>query len=249
MDINWGLAAGGNNALATFQYGAQLGQQMTARRDQREQQNALLQMRQQEASEHAADRAATLADRQAGAAEKAQTRQRNDLPILDRLLTHATDETTYQQAKAAAERYGIDVSQAPPNFDPAWVQQQHQLVQAVQDPAKRDALSTAGKVAADMGLQPGTPEYTQAVHDIWVAGESKPYTGGRGETRLFIPKVGGVGQAAAPQEPPSEAIAELRQDPAAAAEFDEAFGAGAAARVLGQGGGGPRVTSTFLDGY
>jgi hypothetical protein len=44
----------------------------------------------------------------------------------------------------------------------------------------------------------------------------------------------------APQavSPPPEAIAELQADPSAAAEFDEAFGAGAAARVLGGGGAG-----------
>jgi hypothetical protein len=42
----------------------------------------------------------------------------------------------------------------------------------------------------------------------------------------------------APVAPPPEAIAELRADPSAAAEFDQVFGAGAAARALG-GQGGP----------
>lgn len=61
---------------------------------------------------------------------------------------------------------------------------------------------------------------------------------------------GGGDPSGGPQTtaPPAEAIEELRRDPSGAQEFDEVFGAGAAARVLGEGGGGGRVTSTFLDG-
>lgn len=61
---------------------------------------------------------------------------------------------------------------------------------------------------------------------------------------------GGDPTSGAPQTtaPPAEAIAELRRDPSGAAEFDEVFGVGAAARVLGEGGGGGRVTGNFLDG-
>lgn len=54
--------------------------------------------------------------------------------------------------------------------------------------------------------------------------------------------MGGGGQAstAAPSAsaPPAQAILELRSDPSAAAEFDQVFGAGSAARVLGKGGPG-----------
>lgn len=44
---------------------------------------------------------------------------------------------------------------------------------------------------------------------------------------------GGQVQHAAPSEPPAEAIAQLRSNPDAAAQFDEIFGPGAAARYLG----------------
>ena len=47
-----------------------------------------------------------------------------------------------------------------------------------------------------------------------------------------------AGQPQGAQEPPADAIADLRSDPTGAAEFDEVFGQGAAARYLGQGGAG-----------
>lgn len=112
----------------------------------------------------------------------------------------------------------------------------------LQTPEGEKALSTAGKQAVDMGYEPGTPEYAKVVRDIWTAGEAKPYVVG-GETRLYQPKIGGIGQAIG--SPPPEAIDELKRDPSAAAEFDEAFGAGAAARVLGQGGGVSNGTGGF----
>jgi len=129
-----------------------------------------------------------------------QTKQRQDLPVIGRLLDHAVDEPSYQQALAIGHRYGLDVSQAPPNYDPQWIGGLKQMVQALQTPQGQEALSTAGKQAVDMGYQPGTPEFTQAVHDIFVAGESKPYVVG-GETRLYTPKIGGPGQAVGGPQP------------------------------------------------
>lgn len=63
---------------------------------------------------------------------------------------------------------------------------------------------------------------------------------------------GGGGQASGAgqtTQPPAAAIEDLRANPATAAQFDEVFGAGAAARVLGNGGAGAsRVGSNFLVG-
>lgn len=56
-EINWGLA-GGNNALAHFQFGVGLGQQATAQRDARDQRNALLKIQQDESASRIADRTA-----------------------------------------------------------------------------------------------------------------------------------------------------------------------------------------------
>lgn len=47
MAVNWGLGVG-NNALANFQYGLQIGQGAAARRDEREHRNALLDLKRQE---------------------------------------------------------------------------------------------------------------------------------------------------------------------------------------------------------
>lgn len=69
-----------------------------------------------------------------------------------------------------------------------------------------------------------------------------PLPGGRafvGPRSEVVPTLGGGGQSSgAPQTmaPPAEAIADLKADPTGAAEFDEVFGAGAAARILGSGG-------------
>lgn len=175
--------------------------------------------------------------RMAQAEQQHVQQQQQQLPMMAKLLDHATDEASYAQALQMAQRYGLDVSGAPPQFDPQWVQETKQLVAAVQTPQGIEALSAAGKIAADMGLKPGTPQFNAAVHDIFIAQEAKPYTGAGGETRLYTPQIGGPGQMqGAPVAPPPEAIAELRQSPGTAAHFDEIFGQGAAARILGQGG-------------
>lgn len=59
---------------------------------------------------------------------------------------------------------------------------------------------------------------------------------------------GGGGQAStgAVAQPPAQAVMELRADPSAAAEFDQVFGAGSAARILGTGGpGAPQPRANF----
>jgi hypothetical protein len=123
-----------------------------------------------------------------------QQQHRADFPILGRLLDHATDEGTYQQALQAAHQYGIDVSTAPPNFDPNWVGQQKMILQAIQTPQGQEALSNAGKQATDMGYKPGTPEFTQVARQLVEAALAQPYTGSQGETRLYQPHLGAMGQ-------------------------------------------------------
>lgn len=172
---------------------------------------------------------------------QAQEQRRADLPLITRLVETSTDEATYQRNRAVAQEYGIDTSTLPPQFDPAWRDQQLMTLKALQDPSKAEALSTAGKQAVDMGYKPGTPEFNKMVQDIWTAGESKPYVVG-GETRLYTPKLGGQGQAVG-----SSALQPGH------VEDGYRFKGGNPAdhsswEPVAQGGGGARVTSGFLDG-
>lgn len=269
VDINWGLL-GGNNALSMFQVGNQLGAQIRERQDEKRSRNALMQIGgfgqppgglvatpQQQATTQALEQRAgalspwadlsredlgtamRLQGQQAQMARQQQEQRRADLPLLTRLVETATDEASYQRNRAVAQEYGIDTANLPPQFDPAWRDQQLSTLKALQDPAKTQALSAAGKIAIDMGLKPGTQEFEQTVREIWTSGEAKPYVVG-GETRLYTPKIGGGGQ--------------VQGGPAVGAVEDGyRFKGGNPAdpgawEPVGQGGGGARVTSGFLDG-
>jgi hypothetical protein len=195
---NWGLAGGGNNALAMFGVGAQMGQNLVDRREQREQKNALLAQRQQQID-------LQTRQQEQQAQQQQEQERRADLPMLGKLLDYAQDEPTYQQARQVAQQYGIDVTGIPETFgDGAWVTQQRQIVGMMQTPQGQEALSTAGKQAQDAGYRPGTPEFTGAVRQIITAGMAQPYTGAQGETRLYTPNVfggGGQVQGAQPYDP------------------------------------------------
>jgi hypothetical protein len=247
MDVNWSLLGGGNNALQMFDYGRKIGQETRAR--QREDQyrgaatvyakdpseqnlNALMPFAEPQ-------QVMQIAQQRQQAARKSQEQRRADLPLLTRLVETSTDEASYQRNRAVAQEYGIDTSTLPPQFDPAWRDQQLVTLKALQDPSKAEALSTAGKQAIDMGYKPGTPEFNQAVREIWQAGESKPYVVG-GETRLYTPKIGGQGQTMGGPQPGhiEDGYRFKGGNPADRNSWEP----------VGQGGGGARVTSSFLDG-
>lgn len=159
-------------------------------------------------------------------------KRRADLPFLGRLLNSVTDENSYQRARGIAQEYGVDLAGAPPQYDPNWLNQQKVTVQALSTPQGQEALSTAGKQAQDEGLNPGSPEFSRRVTEIWQANNAKPYTDSNGATRLYVPGAqsqpsnGGI---------PQDAINALRSGQGSAQQFDEIFGAGAAQRVLGGG--------------
>ena len=235
VDINWGMA-GGNNALAHFQTGYNLVGGAMDRKENRE-------YRQQQLARQQAQDARQQSQDEAAAADKQQSQRRADLPMVARLLEHADKgPDQWQQAMSVAKQYNIPLDGVPEAYTPGWGKQQAETLKILQTPEGQEALSNAGKIATDMGAKPGTPEHARLTREIWTAGESKPYVVG-GETRLYQPKIGGMGQAVG--SPPAEAIDELKRDPSAAAEFDEAFGQGAAARVLGQGGGVSNGTGGF----
>jgi hypothetical protein len=159
--INWGALQGGGvqNALAS---GLQMGQ--IARQNRQENELMALQERRQ-----------GLAEQQASAqAQQQQWQQRRaDLPMMVRLLESATDDATYQRNMGVAQQYGIDVSNLPQQFDPAWRDQQLSTMKLLSTPEGQSALSTIGKEVADMGFQPGTPEFSAKVSELWTATQSR----------------------------------------------------------------------------
>lgn len=203
--INWGALQGGGfqNALAQ---GIQMGQMAGQARREREVQNALAQF---DPSNPDTLKPVMQADARIGMQLRGQMQQaqaaqaqaeaeaakarRADLPMLTRLLETATDEASYQRNLGVARQYGIDTSTLPQNFAPAWRDEQLATMKLLSTPEGREALSTAGKIAADMGLQPGTPEFAAETKRIFIAQQNKtlsyqpggnavsfnPYTGER----------------------------------------------------------------------
>lgn len=184
-EINWGLLQVpdiGANALSAFESGRERGRQISAQsaftsyaeNPNETSLNALAQydpqfvMQQRQGMQKRQD--------------DAQGEHREQLVVIGRLLDHAKDEPTYQQALAAARQGGIDLAEVPPSYDPAWINQTKMLVAAVQDPKGAEILSSYGKIAADRGLQPGTPEFSQFVTQAWQADQVKtiPYQAGGG---------------------------------------------------------------------
>ncbi len=70
---------------------------------------------------------AGLANQQDAVADQSEVRRmqlaKQSMQVQGQLLQGVRDESSYQAAKQQAQQYGIDVSQLPPNYDPAFVQQ------------------------------------------------------------------------------------------------------------------------------
>jgi hypothetical protein len=116
---------------------------------------------------------------------------------------------------------------------PAELPEVVQLAQIVSDPNQPQAIRDAASARVT------------AMNDPFTVIQTKGGTlAGRSSLVEQALHNGGVTNGA-PVAPPPEAIAELRQDPSSAAEFDEAFGAGASARYLTQGGPVPSAPVGF----
>lgn len=88
--------------------------------------------------------------------------QREQAGQIAQLTRGVTDEGTYQQRLAAARQYGIDVSGAPANFDPAWVQTQNILAETFFREGP-DRLTNTAQELVEAGFEPGTPEFQRAM--------------------------------------------------------------------------------------
>lgn len=192
---NWGLAGAGN-ALGMFQLGTQIGGGIRQQREAREQKNALTAYATNPNETTlggviAADPATGIRirqqDREFGlkqqeASREAGEQRREDLPFVYGLLGTIKDEQSYQRARLTAQRYGVDTSDWGQSYDPAQVDAARTMAAAARTAEGQEALSTAGKLAADMGLRPGTPEFNAKVGEIFQAEQIKtvPFQAGGG---------------------------------------------------------------------
>lgn len=184
MAINWGMGGPQDNALAYFQFGANMAGRMADAKAEREKakaeaegRNAMTRyMTTGEGFEgaaaynpEAAMKARTYRDEQA---VNEQTRARTQLHETAKLFDGVNPEN-YVQRVAMAGQLGLDVSNVPPQYDPQWVQQQGVLMKFMSSDEGIEALSTAGKIAVDMGYKPGTPEFNAKATEIWQADAAK----------------------------------------------------------------------------
>lgn len=131
------------------------------------------------------------------------------------------------------------------------------LTQYQQMNARSEASSPLGKIAADEGFVPGTPEFNQRVQQLGEIDRRRAVAVEQGGSVVtYDPATGTAQYAVAPAdlaaqlnsqtapEIPQEAIDALRSGEGSAAQFDEAFGAGSAARVMGMSGQAPQLNAS-----
>lgn len=134
------------------------------------------------------------------------------------------DQASYTAALNAAHMAGIDVSQAPQQFDPQYV---------------------AGIVHLADAFH---PQQGQSPHFVpFQQGGGVLQVGPDGSTKMLVQPNDGSHPAGAPvgaDGPPEAAVARLKANPHEAAQFDEIFGPGASQKALG-GAGPSQAPQTF----
>jgi len=183
--------------------------------------------------------------------QQQQTQSREQLPVMIRLLDSATDEAGWDRAVQQAQQYGFDVSRVPQTFDPAWRDSTRQIANAMHTMPPQELTTVAQNVMAAL------PTANRSVDDpMFIAAMGRALSqatpvepGGRvisrnpitGETTdLVLPGNGPGGaspeKAPGPSDIPQDAIEAFLRGEGTAAQFDEVFGLGASARVMGGAG-------------
>lgn len=126
--------------------------------------------------------ALTLRSQHMETQQKQQEQRLKGTEQLGRLLNHAQDEASYQQALSAAKQIGIDTAGAPPNFDPNWVNRQKAVLAAF-DKDGGSQISGLARELNDAGYKSGTPEFEQAMRTALQGKYAPTYTDEKGNMR------------------------------------------------------------------
>lgn len=238
--INWNLAGGNNNALASFGQGMQLGNYISQKREEKERDSAL--------AAYAADPSETnfaglakaapayaMQERDRMDARQAQrtAQRREDAGTFRQLLGRAAQSPEgWSQAITAAQQMGLDISGVPQQYDPQWAQSQMFILDALESD-EVDLPSIAQEVMLAMPPEqrdPNSPEFREALGRAIEGKYAVEYTDANGNIRRRS-------VLRNPAAPPPQAIQALRDGVGTPEQFDAMFGPGAAKRVLGQQGG------------
>lgn len=123
------------------------------------------------------------------------------------------DQASYSQALAAAQQAGIDVSQVPQQYNPEYVQGVIHIADALKPQTESDVVNIPYQQGG------GVLQYNKRTD----------------QTRQLIVPTDDPSKTGQPvaSGPPPEAVAYLRAHPELAQHFDQKYGAGSAAKLMG----------------
>lgn len=127
-----------------------------------------------------------LRDEHRQALASASAQEREELKLAGRLLRNVKDEAGYQQALAAGQRLGVDLTDVPPTFDPGWVQ---------------GALAAADALEAPQAVE----EYTLGRGEVRYRGGQEIARGAAPPDQVVAVAPGGRAEVISPQWPGSSA--------------------------------------------
>ena len=137
----------------------------------------------------------------------AQERQTDLLPKVGRLLSEVQkDPSKYGMIRSAAIQMGFDPAAIPETYDPAWVQQQAMVAQALAADGGAQ-ISGLARELADAGYVQGTPEFAQAMRSVISNKYASDYVDEAGNVRRRSAL--DLGQPAAPEPQPSQGVEPL----------------------------------------